>query len=136
MNAPFKAGRLAGYAAVFDLPDGMGDRISPGAFARSLAERTTPFPLLWQHRGDQCIGWAEYVAEDARGLRVIARIDAPHSRAAAALSRHTASGLSFGYRARRFRRCAGGRWLDEIELFEISLVTDPMHPLARVHWSE
>ncbi len=125
--------RLAGYAALFDVPDGARDIIRKGAFARSLAGRTAPLPLLWQHRPDQPIGMIEQIAEDARGLRVIARIDRPDSRAASLLRARSVSGLSFGYRATRARHRAASRELLEIDLFEISLVTDPLQHRARVH---
>jgi uncharacterized protein len=42
-------------------------------------------------------------------------------------------GLSFGYRARAFRRDGAGRELTAIDLFEVSLVTHPMQFAARVH---
>ncbi|MXP40055.1 hypothetical protein GRI75_00160 [Altererythrobacter soli] len=43
--------RIAGYAALFGVADGAGDRIRPGAFARALAEGGA-LPLLWQHDAD------------------------------------------------------------------------------------
>jgi len=125
--------RLAGYAALFGIADGARDTIRQGAFARTLAERREPVPLYWQHRPGQRIGLVEHVAEDERGLRVIARIDRPDSIAAAMLRRGQADGLSFGYRARGYRRVPGGRVLEDIELIEISLVTHPLQPGARVH---
>lgn len=125
--------RFAGYAALFGKRDAGRDAILPGAFARTLAERTDPLPLFWQHRPDQRIGWIEQVGEDARGLRVVARIDNPDGGAAAALKRGAVTGLSFGYRARGFTRTAQGRDLTRIDLFEISLVTHPMQFGARVH---
>ena len=129
--------RIAGYAALFGVRDSCGDTIRKGAFARTLRERATggadPLPLYWQHRANQPIGWVESIAEDARGLRVIARIDASASRAAAELTRHAVSGLSFGYRVRTFQRDGAGRLLDAIDLFEVSLVTHPMQHGARVH---
>lgn len=125
--------RLAGYAALFGRRDAERDTIRPGAFARTLAERTEPLPLFWQHRADQRIGWVETAAEDDRGLRVIARIDNPDGGAGAALRRGAVTGLSFGYRARAFTRDAAGRELTEIDLFEVSLVTHPMQHAARVH---
>ena len=79
------------------------------------------------------IGWVEHVAEDAKGLRVIAVIDNPQGGAAAALRAGKVNGLSFGYRAREFRRDQAGRDLVGIELFEVSLVTHPMQHGARVH---
>ncbi len=125
--------RLAGYAALFGRRDAGRDTIRPGAFTRTLAQRSEPLPLFWQHRPDQRIGWIESAAEAARGLRVIARIDNPDGGAGAALRRGAVTGLSFGYRARSFTRDAAGSELTEIDLFEVSLVTHPMQHGARVH---
>ncbi|MFV0645784.1 MAG: HK97 family phage prohead protease [Sphingomonadaceae bacterium] len=125
--------RFAGYAALFHQPDGAQDIILPGAFLGSLAERTGPLPLFWQHRPEMCIGSVERVCEDNRGLQVIARIDNPRGRAASLLRSHTATGLSFGYRARAFRHQKQHRLLEMIDIFEISLVTHPLQPAARVH---
>lgn len=126
--------KIAGYAALFGLADGDGDTIRRGAFVRSIeAARDRPLPLYWQHRPEQRIGAVELLAEDDRGLRVIARIDNPQGRAAQALARREANGLSFGYRARGWRPIPGGRLLEDIELFEISLVTHPLQHAARVH---
>ncbi len=125
--------RFAGYAALFGKRDAGRDTILPGAFARTLAERQEPLPLFWQHRPDQRIGWVESVAEDSRGLRVVATIDNPEGGAAAALKRGAVTGLSFGYRARGFTRSEAGRDLSDIDLFEVSLVTHPMQHGARVH---
>ena len=125
--------RLAGYAALFDVADGAGDTIRKGAFARTLAERQEALPLYWQHNSEQRIGTVELAQEDARGLRVIARIDNSESRAVTELVSRSTNGLSFGYRARGYRRVPGGRLLEDIELIEVSLVTHPLQPLARVH---
>ena len=125
--------RFAGYAALFGKRDAGRDVIHKGAFLRTLAERREPIPLFWQHRPEMRIGWVESIAEDGRGLRVVASIDNPGGGAAAALRQGTASGLSFGYRARGFPRDAAGRELTDIELFEVSLVTHPMQHTARVH---
>lgn len=125
--------RLAGYAALFGVADAVRDTIDPRAFARTLAGRAEPLPLLWQHRPAQRIGTVELAATDGRGLRVIARIDRPRSRAAALLRARAVSGMSFGYIARRHRRLPHGRLLQDIELLEISLVTHPVQHGARVH---
>ena len=68
-----------------------------------------------------------------RGLRVIARIDRPDSRAAHLLAAGAVTGLSFGFRARAARQSERGRELLEIDLFEVSLVTHPLQHRARVH---
>jgi len=125
--------RFAGYAALFDIADAGRDTIRRGAFARTLASRAAPLPLYWQHRPDQPIGVIEQVAEDDRGLRVIARIDRPDSRAARLLAQGAVNGLSFGFRTRAARQCDAGRELLEIDLFEVSLVTHPLQHAARVH---
>ena len=128
--------RFAGYAALFDVADGVRDTIRRGAFAQTLAGRSEPLPLYWQHRAAARIGTVESVAEDARGLRVIARIERRASRAAALLRERAVSGLSFGYRARGYRRTPAGRVLEDIELREISLVTHLLQPGARGHLIE
>ena len=89
--------RFAGYAAVFDRPDRGGDVIRKGAFVRAL-ERAGEVPLLWQHKAGTVVGRIEHLSEDARGLRVIARlIDARLMRL---LESGKVDGLSFGYRVR------------------------------------
>jgi len=127
--------RFAGYAAIFDAMDSGGDVIAPGAFARSLARRGAAVPLLWQHGADQRIGTIELAQEDARGLRVIGRIEAGGAagrKAAAMLRTGAVNGLSFGYRV---VAAEGGkpRRLEALDLVEVSLVTHPMQRLARVH---
>jgi len=125
--------RFAGYAAVFDRPDRGGDVVQAGAFARNLA-RGGAVPLLWQHRPERPIGRIEYLKEDRRGLRVIGRLSrGAAGREAAALVKDGAlSGLSFGYRVRAAEGSAP-RMLSELELVEVSRVTFPMQPSARVH---
>ena len=126
--------RLAGYAALFGTPDAARDTIVPGAFAATLAARSEPLPLYWQHRPDQPIGVIEAATEDPRGLRIIARIDNPNSQAAALLRTKSVSGLSFGYRASAARHTPQGRVLEAVDLFEVSLVTHPLQHGARVHF--
>lgn len=131
--------RFAGYAAIFRKRDGGGDTILPGAFRASLERRIADglrLPLLWQHRGDQQIGWIDVAREDARGLRVVASITATESIAARALRDGAVNGLSFGYRVRQGKALPGGRELHDLEISEVSLVTRPMQPLARVHYVE
>lgn len=125
--------RFAGYAGLFDIPDADRDIIRKGAFFDTLKQPADQLPLLWQHRPDQPIGWVEHIAEDRRGLRVIAHIDRTNSRGAKMLGEGSANGLSFGYRVRKSRISAKGRELLDIDLFEISLVTHPLQFGARVH---
>lgn len=128
--------RFAGYAALFDVVDRGGDVVRRGAFAGAV-----PVPLLWQHDPTRPIGTIERLEEDARGLRVVGRISGASraARDAAALLRDGAvSGLSFGYRVRASepgplgRGARAVRALTALDLIEISLVTMPMQPGARV----
>jgi HK97 family phage prohead protease len=65
---------------------------------------------------------------------VIARLSAGAAghEAAALLKEGAVAGLSFGYRVRKFSGAAP-RALEEVELVEVSLVSVPMQPRARVH---
>jgi uncharacterized protein len=114
--------RLAGYAAIFDAPDRGGDIVRKGAFARAAK---AGLPLLWQHDASRRIGFIESLAEDARGLRIIARIDD------GAAPVRAGAGLSFGYRIRSMDKRTY-RELIDLDLIEVSVVTHPMQPLARV----
>ena len=129
--------RFAGYAALFDVRDRGGDVVRRGAFTGL----TAPIPLLWQHDPTRPIGTIDHVAEDARGLRVVGRVrddGATAREVAAMLSDGTIGGLSFGYHVRDARTGpmgrAGGRTreLRALDVREISLVTSPMQPGARV----
>lgn len=126
--------RFAGYAARFDRLDNGGDIVRPGAFTTALESRRT-IPLLWQHKAGALVGRVEAVSEDERGLRVIGSIGAQgHAGHVAELVRsRRLDGLSFGYRVRKARRLDGVRELLSVDLVEVSLVTNPMQPLAKIH---
>lgn len=125
--------RFAGYAALFDREDRGGDIIRKGAFVRAIrAWGGRAVPLLWQHRPGRRIGAIEHMAEDERGLRVIGRLDDDPGDAGALLKAGRVTGLSFGYRVVR----ADGRHprvLKDLDLVEVSIVTFPMQPGARIH---
>lgn len=122
--------RIAGYASVFGVPDSGGDVVLPGAFAGAPAR----VPLLWQHDVREPIGFVERMSEDQRGLRVVARVVAAGrgEQAAQLLRAGALDGLSFGYRVKAARPGAGVRQLAALDLIEVSLVTFPMQPQARV----
>ncbi len=122
--------RFAGYAALFDRVDRGGDIVRRGAFAPSLG--AGELPLLWQHRPDARIGTIVHASEDRRGLRVIATLDLYAQDALEALHSGAVTGLSFGYRVVQARGTAP-RELIALDLVEVSLVSMPMMPGARVH---
>lgn len=130
---------IRGYASVFGVQDRGGDIVMPGAYSASLLrlkEAGGRVRMLWQHDQGQPIGVWDEVAEDTHGLRVSGRLltDVAKGREAAALMGAGAvDGLSIGYRTVRAEKLpGGGRKLYELELWEVSLVTFPMLPAARV----
>ncbi len=129
--------RIEGYASLFDRVDLAGDIVRSGAFSATLAARgASGVRMLFQHALDEPIGVWDVVEERARGLFVSGRIIASgaRGRVAADLVRDRAvDGLSIGFRAVRSRQRADGvRELLEIELWEVSIVTFPMAPQARL----
>lgn len=128
--------RIAGYASLFGVVDHGGDIVRAGAFRRAVRAKGV-VPLLWQHDAGRPIGRVERLAEDKLGLRVIAELAAGSRQgdeAVALLRAGAIKGLSFGYRVRDAReREGGGRELLDLDLIEVSVVTFPMQPLARVH---
>jgi len=130
---------IEGYASLFGACDQGGDVVVTGAYTASLGALAAVggrVKMLWQHDPAQPIGVWHEVREDARGLFVKGRIlaDVDKGREAIALIGAGAiDGLSIGYRTRKASKdSAGKRHLHELELWEVSLVTFPMLPEARV----
>jgi hypothetical protein len=132
-----EAGVFTGYASLFGETDMGGDVVAPGAFRASLKKRGAHgVRMLFQHDPAQPIGTWLDIAEDGKGLRVVGKLnlDVARARELAALIRDGAlDGLSIGYKTIRSARAPGGaRKLLALDLWEISLVTFPMLPGARV----
>jgi hypothetical protein len=113
--------------------------VAPGAYGASLkamAAEGRRIKMLWQHEPGQPIGVWDEVREDAKGLWVKGRILASVEKgreAKALIEAGAIDGLSIGYRTVKASRTEGGkRLLSELELWEVSLVTFPMLPSARV----
>lgn len=130
---------ICGYASLFGAVDQGNDVVAPGAYAASLASLTQKggrVKMLWQHDPAQPIGIWDEVREDAKGLWVKGRLleSVEKGREAMALIEAGAiDGLSIGYRTRKATKNAEGkRLLTELELWEVSLVTFPMLPSARI----
>ena len=131
-------GSFSGYASLFGETDLGRDIVVRGAFARSLASRGAGgIRMLFQHDPACPIGVWEEIGEDSRGLFVRGRltIEIAKAREVLALMRAGAvDGLSIGFRTVRGRTDArtGVRRLLEVDLWEISVVTFPLLPAARV----
>lgn len=130
---------ISGYTSLFGRMDQGGDVVQQGAYAASLKRLDASgrrIKMLWQHDPAQPIGIWDEVHEDTKGLWVKGRLlpEVEKGREAAALLAAGAiDGLSIGYRTVRAERDGKGqRLLQELELWEVSLVTFPMLPDARV----
>ena len=129
---------IEGYASLFWKRDLNDDVVAAGAFDASLGRAPTGrVKMLHQHDPTTPIGVWDELRPDASGLYVKGRIldAAPLGRMSAALVRAGAmDGLSIGFRAVKARGDGSGRLrvLTEIDLWEVSLVTFPMLPGARL----
>lgn len=135
---------IEGWAAIYDDVDLNGDAVAPGAFRKSLA-RLGPagVRLLYQHAPEKPIGrWTRF-EERKRGLYAKGELllSTEAGRDAYALIKARAlDGLSIGYQTRRALRVDGPatagrqatRRIVEADLWEVSIVTFPMAPAARV----
>lgn len=128
---------IEGYAALFGVADHMRDVVRAGAFAASLTRHGDPLPMLVEHERRLLAGYWSEVREDARGLFLVGAIqdDLPGAMRAKRMLARGVDGLSIGFVPIVARRQGGGRVLEEIELLEVSIVTHPMQPLARLRQS-
>lgn len=133
-----ETGTFSGYASIFDAVDLGKELVASGAFARSLAQKgTAGIRMLFQHNPDEPIGTWLKIVEDGHGLKVEGRINTDVARGREVLSLMRAGGLdglSIGFRTVRARRDPGTgiRHILEADLWEISIVTFPMLPEARI----
>ena len=135
------AGRFSGYGSVFGNVDKGGDVVEFGAFGKSLelwAKSGRSVPTLWQHKTDEPIGAWSNLTEDKHGLLGDSDLwieDAPYARIAhKGMKTKTITGLSIGYRIKRdsYDKKTGVTTLHELDLVEISVVTNPMNDAARM----
>ncbi len=130
---------ICGYASLFGAVDQGNDIVEAGAYEgslRGLKSKGGSVKMLWQHDPSQPIGIWDDVREDSKGLWVKGRVleSVERGREAIALIQAGAiDGLSIGYRTRKAtKNSKGQRLLTELELWEVSLVTFPMLPSARI----
>ena len=133
-------GQFAGYGSIFGNKDLGNDVVEAGAFSRSLRRRRPKqVKMLWQHKTDEPIGVFDKISEDGEGLAVQGRLALGTQRGKEAYELRkmgALDGLSIGYKAdpdkQEYDKRSRRRKLKEIDLMEISLVTFPMNPKARV----
>lgn len=131
-------GAFSGYASLFGKVDMAKDAVVAGAFRRSLRLKgPESVRMLFQHDPNQPIGrWTE-IREDARGLFVRGKLTPGVAKSQEVLRLMRAGaldGLSIGFRTVRAKKDLGTgvRRILEADLWEISIVTFPMLPEARI----
>ena len=127
-----------GHGSVFGNMDLGGDVVEKGAFAGTLARHRKSGkypPMLWMHDPSRVAGkWLD-MEEDSRGLLVRGRLaETPLGEELHTLLKMDAvSGMSIGYQTLDADYDEdGSRRLKELDLWELSLVSMPMNPLAQV----
>lgn len=134
-------GSFSGVASVYEVEDLGGDVIDRGAFKKTLSENPEVL-ILWQHKRDEVIGdgtvkeWQNKVLlegrldlEDPVGLKAYQK-----------LKKKLIKGLSIGFQTIKATweeveengRTRYIRHIQELKLWEVSIVTFPMLPAAQV----
>jgi Escherichia/Staphylococcus phage prohead protease len=126
---------VTGYASVFGVADLGNDVVHQGAFAASLGKNPR-VRFLYQHDPTQIVGAPLSLAEDEKGLLGTWRISKTRlgEEVHTLLEDGALDSFSIGYRPRDFDHDAkaGTRHLRAVDLYEVSLVSMPMLPEARV----
>lgn len=145
-------GGISGYAATFNRVDSYGTAFAPGAFTKTLAERSDKIAILYNHDPAINIGIPESLATDEHGLKVDAQIFDDGADGTTLLKRLRAGaryGLSFGFRTIQDRALTdddkldmaqlpeadlwgGIRVITEVKLYEVSIVTFPANEAAEI----
>lgn len=148
---------LSGYAAHFGNVDSYGTAMKRGAFRKTLRERGDRIPVLWNHWSDAPIGRPTELKEDKTGLYFDAAISegTNQGRDVMTLLRDGVPlGMSFGFETIKSRPVEDGdevdfstapdfykgkdgreyvRIIEEVRLWEISVVTFPANELATIN---
>lgn len=143
MNKTFKLeikdfgeqGTFTGMASVYGNRDLGGDVVEPGAFTKTLTDKGGEVPILWQHDSREPIGMGK-LFDSADGLQIKGELAIDSSPVAAKayglMRRGILKGLSIGYDTIRDEVKDKVRYLRELKLWEVSIVTFPMNELATI----
>lgn len=127
-----------GHGSVFGNTDLGGDVVMPGAFKRTLAEwkLQSSWPqMFWMHDAAKPIGkWLD-MSEDKTGLKVKGVLADTQlgNDIRTLLQMEAVRGLSIGYQTVKSDWTDEGvRLIQDADLWEVSVVSLPMNPLAQV----
>lgn len=125
-------GIITGYASVFNVIDQHNDLIRPGSFKELDLSK---IKFLWQHRVEEPIGVIEKIAQDKFGLFFKAKLllDIPQAKNAYNLIKaKIINGVSIGFQLLKSYQKEEVRVIEDLDLWEISLVTFPANKHANI----
>lgn len=140
-----ETGKIAGFFSTYEkIPDSYGDIIEPGAFTKTIEKRKAsghPFPLCWNHDFSSVIGVVDNVEEKEIGPYIEASF--LDTALAQDVRKMVQSGavyqFSFAYDVLSWReptaeekKMGVQNVLQEVEVFEVSVVTVPANQNAVV----
>jgi HK97 family phage prohead protease len=135
VKASGEPGQFSGRASVYGVVDSYGDVVMPGAFTKTLQKSNNRIKVLAQHNPDDVIGLAT-LEDSADALMASGSLVLELQSAKDMYTRLTnglIDGISIGYVTENASLDKNGlRQLNEISLWEISLVTFPANDFARV----
>lgn len=128
------SGEFEGLLSPYGNVDGGNDVVEKGAYTKTLKEKGNRRPLLWQHKSDVPIG--ELMLEDrSDGLWCKGRLlmDSPNAQEAYRfIKQGIVKGLSVGFEMVKRSFKDNIRHLEELKLYEGSIVTFPMNESALI----
>lgn len=140
------SGKFKGFGSTFGGdPDSYGDIVEKGSFANTIKNNGyggLGIKQLWQHNWNQPIGVWEQLSESSKGLAVIGQLTLGVRQADEALlllKSGAINAMSIGFNTIEARSATEderkkgiSRFIKEVELFEISLVTFPANTRAKI----
>jgi HK97 family phage prohead protease len=142
-TAEYPNGEFSGYASVFKNKDRQGEVVQPGAFSKSLEDFKRHGFVAFNHNWKGLpIGFVIEAKEDEIGLWVrVGFHDHPEAQAVRGiLSDRMKAGqgarMSIGYKVLNHTKGHDAVYLNELDLFEVSVVNVPANPLAYVTGSK
>ena len=142
-KADGERGEFTALASVFGNVDLVGDRMMPGAFAKTLEKRRDagrPWPVIWSHDWDDpfsMIGGADPddVKETDRGLEFKGKLDLANPKATQVynlLKQGLVTAMSFGFSVVSEKMVKGVNESAEVELVEMGPTLKGANPEAQL----
>ena len=127
---------ITGYGAYFGNVDSYGDIIERQAFETTIMKRRERIAFCYQHDIWNPIGKIQEIREDEKGLWLKVMISAAEDDIQTKIKEGILKEMSIGYRVvdsrNETRNGDEVRILEQVELYEVSLVTIAANPLAVV----